>query len=252
MRLENKVAIITGAGKGIGEAAVAAFCREGAAVVAVDIDAEAGNAVVDRARSLGGQALFVQANVALAGDCSAMVETAVGRYGGLDVLYANAAVQLHGHDVRAHELSEDTWDRTFAVNAKGVWLCTKYAIPAMLTRGGGSIIIAGSPTGLKAAPPYTAYSATKGAVTALTRTMAAEYGADGIRVNAVVPGATDTPLNRDIFAIPKIRDHLIAQTPMGRLGQAEDVVGVLVFLASDDSRFCTGGLYMADGGISAT
>jgi NAD(P)-dependent dehydrogenase (short-subunit alcohol dehydrogenase family) len=251
MRLKDKVAVITGGGNGIGAAAAAAFAREGAAVVVADVNVEGGNLVVEGIRGRAGRATFVRTDVTKAADCAAMIAAAVSNYGGLDIIYNNAAIQLHGRDVRAHELEEDVWDRTFAVNAKGVWLGSKYAIPAMLKRGGGSIIHAGSPTGLKAASPYTAYSATKGAIAALTRTMAAEYGADNIRVNAVVPGATVTHLTDEIFRDANVSRPLVERTPLGRLGQPEDVVGILVFLASDESRFCTGGLYHADGGLSA-
>lgn len=168
------------------------------------------------------------------------------------MLYNNAAIQLHGQDGRAHEISEEVWDRTHTINLKGVWLVSKYIVPLMLERGGGSIIHAASPTGLTGcAPDYTAYSASKGGVIALTRVMAAGYARDGIRVNAVVPGTTDTPLIADLLADTTIRAQLVANIPLGRLGTAEEVAGVVLFLASDEARYCTGGLYMVDGGLTA-
>jgi 3-oxoacyl-[acyl-carrier protein] reductase len=181
-----------------------------------------------------------------------MVEAAIEHYGGIDVLYNNAAVQLHGQDARAHELSEEIWDRTQSINLKGVWLCSKYVIPVMLERGGGSIIHVASPTGLSGcAPGYTAYSSSKGGVIALTRVMAMDYARHNIRVNAIVPGATDTPLIGELLADEQTRQNLLAMMPMGRIGVPEDVAGLALFLASDDSLFCTGGIYMVDGGLTA-
>ncbi len=177
---------------------------------------------------------------------------AVKHFGGLDILYNNAAIQLVGQDARAHELSEEVWDRTYDVNIRGVWLCAKYVIPAMMQRGGGSIINVASPTGLVGcAPGFTAYSSSKGAVYGLTRVMAADYARDHIRVNALVPGPIETPLTKAIFADPATREGLINAVPLGRLGQPEDVVGLAIFLASDESAYCTGGTFMVDGGQTA-
>jgi 3-oxoacyl-[acyl-carrier protein] reductase len=250
MRLAGKVAIITGGGSGIGRAAAIRFASEGARLVVADLDAAA-EEVAGAIQAAGGEAAFQRCDVSRAADAETLVTAAVARFGGIDVLYNNAAIQLHGHDVRAHELAEEIWDRTMATNLKGVWLCSKYAIPVMIARGGGTIIHAASPTGLRAAPPYTAYSASKGGVIALMRTMAAEYARDNIRVNAIVPGPIETPLTSAIFADSETRARLLAATPLGRLGTPDDVVGLLVFLASDEARFCTGGLYMADGGQTA-
>jgi len=161
-------------------------------------------------------------------------------------------VELHGQDARAHELSAETWDRTHAINLRSVWLCSKYAIPPMLEHHGGSIIHVASPTGLYGcAPGYTAYSASKGGVVALTRVMAADYARDNIRVNAIVPGTTDTPMIAPLLEDEGVRARLMALSPMGRLGRPDDVAGLAVFLASDESAYCTGGIYMADGGLTA-
>ncbi|MEZ4863039.1 MAG: SDR family oxidoreductase [Caldilineaceae bacterium] len=252
MRLQDKVAMITGGGAGMGLAVARAFAQAGAKVVVAEINPTDGAAAVAAIRGAGGEALFVQTDVAKSDDVAAMVATAVEHYGGVDVLYNNAAVQLHGRDARAHELSEEIWDRTYGINIRGVWLCAKYVIPSMLARGGGSIINVASPTGLVGcAPGYTAYSSSKGAVYGLTRVMAVDYARDKIRVNAVVPGATETPLTKDLFADEATRNSLIAATPLGRLGQPEDVVGLALFLASDESAYCTGGFYMVDGGLTA-
>jgi NAD(P)-dependent dehydrogenase (short-subunit alcohol dehydrogenase family) len=252
MRLKDKVAIVTGGGAGIGRAVAELFARESARVLVVDIDPNRGEAVVEAIRAAGGVAAFVRADVSKTAEVQSMVNTAVELYGGLDVLVSNAAVQMHGQDARAHELTEEVWDRTMAINLKGVWLCAKHAIPAMLKRGGGSIVNIASPTGLTGcAPTYTAYSTSKGGVFGLTRIMAIDYAPDGIRVNAVVPGTTETPLIASILADPAFRARLVANTPLGRLGTAEDVAPLVLFLASDESRYCTGGFYMADGGLTA-
>jgi NAD(P)-dependent dehydrogenase (short-subunit alcohol dehydrogenase family) len=236
----------------MGEAVARGFAREGANVVVAEINPTNGEKIAEAIRQTGGEASFVRVDVSKAAEVEGMAAAALQQYGRIDILYSNAAVQLHRKDARAHEVSEEIWDRTYAINIRGVWLCAKYVIPAMLKQGGGSIINVASPTGLYGcAPGYAAYSSSKGAVFALTRVMAVDYARDGIRVNAVVPGATETPLIQELLADAKTRQELSALSPIGRLGRPEDVVGLAIFLASDEAAFCTGGIYMADGGLTA-
>jgi len=252
MRLKAKVAVVTGGAMGMGRAVAERFAREGAQVVVADIDTKRGKAAVDAIRSEGGDALFVCCDVSKSGEVDSMFVAAEGRFGGVDILYNNAAVQQHGKDARAHELSEEVWDWTHSINLRGVWLCAKYGLPFMLKRRSGSIINVASPTGLTGcAPGYTAYSSSKGGVIALTRVMAIDYALENIRVNAIVPGPMDTPLIAELLADERTRASIVALAPLGRLGRPDDVTGLAVFLASDESGYCTGGLYMADGGVTA-
>jgi NAD(P)-dependent dehydrogenase (short-subunit alcohol dehydrogenase family) len=250
MRLQGKVAIVTGGGAGIGRAVAELYAREGARVVVAEICPSNGDQVAGSIQSSGREATFVQADVARVEDVRKVVKTAVERYGGLDILVNNAAIQMHGCDARAHELSEEVWDRTMSINLRAVWLCSKHAIPEMLKRAGGSIIHLASPTGITGcAPTYTAYSTSKGGVIALTKIMAVDYARDNIRVNAIVPGTTETPMIESLLADGQVRARLIAKAPLGRLGTPEDVAPLAVFLASSESCYCTGGLYAADGGL---
>jgi NAD(P)-dependent dehydrogenase (short-subunit alcohol dehydrogenase family) len=252
MRLPNKVAIVTGAGRGMGEAAALRLAQEGAKVVVADINQPDGQRTVEAIQRTGGTASFVRTDVTKAQEVEAMVAAAEWHYGGLDIIFNNAAIQLIGVDTRCHEVAEETWDRIQSVNLKGVWLCMKYAIMAMLRRGGGSIINNASPTGLVGcAPNDTAYSSAKGGVYGLTRASAAAYARDNIRINAIVPGPMDTPLISQLTADPQAKANLANLTPIGRLGRADEIAGLVVFLASDDASYCTGGIYMADGGLTA-
>jgi NAD(P)-dependent dehydrogenase (short-subunit alcohol dehydrogenase family) len=252
MRLKDKVAIVTGGGAGIGQAIAAGYGREGAKVVVADVNSLNGEATAVGLRNSGGEAIFVQTDVAVSTEVQNMVTTAVAQYGAVDVLVNNAGVQLFDRDARAHELSEEAWDRTHSINLRGAWLCSKYAIPVMLRQGGGAIINVASPTGLTGcAPGFTAYSSSKGGMFALTRVMAVDYARDKIRVNALVPGTTLTPLTEEVLADPDFLANREELMPIGRLGQPEDVVGLAVFLASDEAQFCVGGFYMVDGGMTA-
>jgi len=236
----------------MGRAVALRFAHEGAQVVIADVNEPEGRKTVQEITAEGGIAHFVSTDVSKATDCAAMVQSTLQHYGKLNVCYANAAVQLVGKDARAHELSEADWDRTIAINLKGMWLTSKYVLAAMMQSGGGSLILAGSPTGMSGAgATYTAYSSSKGGVHGLMRVMATDYAGDRIRVNAVVPGPVNTPLTKNIFRDPIVRAKTEANTMIGRIGEAEDITGLLVFLASDEASYCTGGFYMADGGMTA-
>jgi NAD(P)-dependent dehydrogenase (short-subunit alcohol dehydrogenase family) len=251
MRLKDKVAIVTGGGAGIGEAIARGFASEGAKVVIAEVDVERGQRVAKEIAAAGGQAYFVRTDVSSTDSVEDMAEAALAQFGKADVLVNNAAVQLIGADARAHEVSEEAWDRTMDINLKGVWRCMKAVIPHMLGRG-GSIINIASPTGmLGVAPVFAAYSTSKGGVFGLSRVSAAGYARDGVRVNSVVPGTTITPLIEDMLKDAEERKRLEDKSPMGRLGTPQDLVGISVFLASDESSYCTGGVYMADGGMTA-
>jgi NAD(P)-dependent dehydrogenase (short-subunit alcohol dehydrogenase family) len=251
MRLKEKVAVVTGAGVGIGRAVALRFAREGARVVVAEIDSQNGQATADAIQRSEGTAIFARTDVSDENDVKAMVASAVNRFGRIDVLFNNAAILLHSQEARAHELTAEVWDRTMAVNLRGYWLCSKYVIPHMLQQKRGSIIHVASPTGMLGFARLTAYSTSKGGVFALTRAMAIDYAPDNIRVNAIVPGTIDTPMNASTLADEQMRQHLIAMAPAGRLGTPEDLCGLAVFLASEDSLYCVGGFYMADGGQTA-
>jgi NAD(P)-dependent dehydrogenase (short-subunit alcohol dehydrogenase family) len=250
MRLKEKVAVVTGGAAGIGKAISIFFAREGAVLAIVDIDASNGACASDEINSMGGKSSFILTDVSKTQDVQEMAKTVAERYGGIDIVVNSAAIQMHGLDAPVHLLSEEVWDRTMNVNLRGVWLCSKFVIPVMLKRGGGSIIHLASPTGITGcAPTYTAYSTSKGGVIALTRIMAVDYARNHIRVNAIVPGTTETPMIAALLKDEKVRGRLIAKSPLGRLGTPEDVASLAVFLASDESSYCTGGLYRVEGGM---
>lgn len=252
MRLKDKVAIVTGGAAGLGKAVAVAFAREGARVVVADVDDRNGNATIEEARTHNDSATFRHADIGSEEDVSGLVRSTLDTHGRIDVLYNNAAILFHDRDARAHELSLDLWDTIMRVNLRGFFVCSKYVIPAMLLQGSGSIIHVGSPTGfLGCAPTLTAYSTSKGGVLGLTRVMAASYARDRIRVNSIIPGTMDTPMNAGLLSDQATREQLREAVPMGRLGKADDIAGLAVFLASDESSYCTGGLYTCDGGLTA-
>jgi NAD(P)-dependent dehydrogenase (short-subunit alcohol dehydrogenase family) len=252
MRLSEKVAVVTGSAFGLGRAVAGRFAREGALVVAADIDTVAGKKAVDQIREAGGRAIFVPTDISVERDVTSLLETAAAEFGRIDVLYNNAAVLFHDRDVRAHELSLEVWDQVMGVNLRGTFLCSKHVVGYMLKQGGGSIINLGSPTGLiGCAPNLTAYSTSKAGIFGLTRVMAAAYARDGIRVNVIMPGTMDTPMNGSVLGNEAAREQYLEAVPMGRLGKPCDIEGIAVFLASEDSSYCTGGVYACDGGLTA-
>lgn len=251
MRLENKVALITGAGSGIGKESALLFAREGAKIVAVDMNEDAGKAVVSSIKDAGGQAVFARADVSNAADAHAMIETAEREFGALHVLFNNAGIS-HARDDDAVNTEEDVWDLTFAVNVKGVFLGCKYGIPAMLRSGGGSIINTASFVAvLGAATPQLAYTASKGAVLSMTRELAAIHARQGIRVNALCPGPLRTELLMKYLDTDEKRNRRLVHIPMGRFGEAVEMAKAALWLASDDSSFTTGATFLADGGITS-
>ena len=252
MRLFQKVAIVTGAARGLGAAVVGRFAREGASVVAADTDEAQGTERMSQLRSEGCEALFVRVDISSEDSVSNLMDAALARYGRIDVLYNNAGVLLDGRDLPAHELSLEVWDAVMNVNLRGPYLCAKHAIPQMLKQGGGSIVNVSSRTGLfGCAPKLTAYSASKAGLIGLTRVMAAAYARSNIRANAIIPGTMDTPMNRYLFAEGTAREKYRSAIPLGRLGTPGDIEGLAVFLASEESTYCTGGVYMCDGGVTA-
>jgi NAD(P)-dependent dehydrogenase (short-subunit alcohol dehydrogenase family) len=252
MRLSGKVTVVTGSAVGLGRAVANRFAREGALVVVADTSVTDGTAVVEQIHKDGGRGIFVRTDVAEEHDVTALVQAALAEFHRIDVLYNNAAVLFHESDVRAHELSLETWERVMRVNLQGTFLCSKHVIPFMLKQGGGSIINTGSPTGMTGcAPNLTAYSTSKAGIFGLTRVMASAYARDGIRVNLVIPGTMDTPMNEPLLANQATREEYREAVPMGRLGMPCDIEGIAVFLASEDSSYCTGGLYTCDGGLTA-
>jgi NAD(P)-dependent dehydrogenase (short-subunit alcohol dehydrogenase family) len=250
-RLDGKVALITGGASGMGMVAARLFVDEGAKVVLTDVSDEAGEEVVASIRSDGGDASFVHADVSQEADARAMVDRTVSTYGGLTVLYNNAGVML-GEDGSVHSTAESIWDTTLAVNVKGVAHGCKYGIPAMIDSGGGSIVnVASFVAWMGAATSQTAYTASKGAVLAMTREIAVEYARKGVRCNALCPGPIDTPLLAELLADPARRQRRLVHIPMGRLGRAEELAKAALFLASDESSYMTGASLVVDGGITA-
>jgi NAD(P)-dependent dehydrogenase (short-subunit alcohol dehydrogenase family) len=251
VRLQNKVALITGAASGMGLEAAKLFAAEGARVVITDVVDDAGAQAVKTVQSQGGDATFVHADVSRADDCAAMVQAAVETYGALHVLYNNAGV-FPGDDGGVLDTPESTWERVMEINLKGVWLGCRAGIPAMLASGGGSIVNVASFVALMgAATAQVAYTASKGGVLALTRELAVEYARQGIRANALCPGPIETPLLEELLSDPARRARRMVHIPMGRLGRAEELAKAALFLASDDSSFMTGAALVVDGGITA-
>jgi NAD(P)-dependent dehydrogenase (short-subunit alcohol dehydrogenase family) len=262
-RLEGKVALITGAGSGIGREASVLFAAEGASIVAVDRDKDTAEETVALIRAAGsgssgpearrpaGEAFAVAADVAVAADCEAMVAAAEGTYGRLDVIFNNAGVML-GTDDDALATDESTWDTTMDVNAKGVFLGCKYGIPALRRAGGGSIINTASFVArVGAATSQVAYTASKGAVLAFTRELAVIHAREGIRVNALSPGPLRTELLMKFLDTEAKRRRRLVHIPMGRFGEAAEIAKAALFLASDDASFMTGAEMLVDGGLTA-
>jgi NAD(P)-dependent dehydrogenase (short-subunit alcohol dehydrogenase family) len=251
MRLKDKVALITGAGSGIGYHTAILFAKEGAAVVAVDINDAAGQKTVDEITAAGGRAIYVRADVSKAADCEHMVQAAEAAFGALHILFNNAGIS-HADDDDAVKTSEDVWDLTMQINVKGVFLGCKYGIPALRRAGGGSVINTASFVAtLGAATPQLAYTASKGAVLSMTRELAAIHAREGIRVNALCPGPLRTELLMKYLNTDEKKQRRLVHIPMGRFGEAQEIAYAALFLASDESSFVTGSNFLVDGGITS-
>jgi len=246
MLLEGKIAIVTGAGSGIGEASALRFAMEGAAVVAADIRGLRAEVVVAAIEQNGGTATAVEVDVSRSDQVKAMVDVAVERFGGLDVLFNNAGTLRPGSAV---ELDEDDWDLVMAVNVRSVFLGAKYAVPMMVRRGGGAIVNTASVSGLHGDGGAVAYAASKAAVINLTRALSTDHAADGIRVNAICPGTIETPPVLRMLSDPEVRRRNLDAHALGRLGHPSEIAAAAVWLASDEAAFVTGEALVVDGGL---
>lgn len=251
MKLEGKVAIVTGAGSGIGKATAELFAAEGAKVVGADWNESTGKKTAADIRAAGHEAEFCHADVSRAADVERMVKTAVERYGRLDSLVNNAAIQILA---RLVETTEEDWDRLHRVNLKGVFLGCKYAIPAMIRNGGGAIVNIASVLGFVGDPDLAAYCAAKGGVIALTRVAALTYGPERVRVNCIAPGDVETPLVADYFNKDphpeRLRQEVYSKYALRRIADPREIAKAATFLSSDESSFMTGATLVIDGGLT--
>ena len=255
-RFEEKVVIVTGGGKGIGQASALAFAQEGGQVAIADIDEEAGSATVRQIKEIGGEAIFLKCNVSKSSDVQQLVKETVLAFGGVDVLYNNAGVVRYGTVV---EMSEDDWDHQININLKASFLTCKYAIPEMIKRGGGTIVNTASAQAFASQKTVAAYAASKGGIVSFTTTVALDHAGDNIRCNCIAPGSIQTPMLDDAAELFGPKDNPAQAItdwgkmhPIGRVGRSEEVAKMVLFLASEDASFCTGGCYRIEGGLLST
>ena len=247
MKLANKIALITGAGSGMGRTAALLFAQEGARLACVDIDERAAQETARAIEKAGGKAFACRADVSQSGDAEAMVNATVAQLGIPHIVYNNAGIE--GASAFLAQLREEDFDRVIAINLRGVWLGMKHALPHMIKNGGGSIINTASIAGMVGWRGAAAYSASKAGVIALTKVAALEYGRYNIRVNAICPGVIDTPMVRRVNAeLDEPGQPLARRAPLGRVGKPEEIAAMALFLASDDSSFATGAPFIVDGG----
>ncbi|HEX6034697.1 MAG TPA: SDR family oxidoreductase [Anaerolineales bacterium] len=246
---DGKVAVVTGGGSGIGQAACHLYAREGAQVVVSDIDEEGGNETVQAIQKAGGEAIFCRADVSNPEDCQAMVAAALEKFGRLDIAFNNAGI---GGEVNlTGDYSVEGWQNVIAINLSGVFYGMKYEIPALLKSGGGVIVNMASILGRVAFENSSAYVAAKHGVVGLTKNAAVEYAKQNLRINAVGPAFIRTPMIAGLEQNTEIRDHLISLHPIGRLGESEEVAELVIWLSSDKASFVTGAYYPVDGGYLA-
>jgi NAD(P)-dependent dehydrogenase (short-subunit alcohol dehydrogenase family) len=255
MRLKDKVCFVTGGASGMGRVAAGMFCGEGARVAVADVNPEALHDAARDAKEAGagkGDALAVQCDVTKEKDVKKAIVETVTRFGRLDVLYNNAGIMM-AEDHSVVDTEEWVWDRTLAVNLKGIYLCCKFGIPEMLRSGGGSVInIASFVALLGCSVPQDAYTASKGAVIALTKSLAVQFGPKGVRSNAICPGPIETPLLTEwLLKDPEAKRLRLARNPTGRFGKPEDIVNAGIYLASDESTWTNGAILVIDGGITS-
>ena len=248
MRLEGKVAMITGAARGQGAAEARLFAQEGAKVIVADVSDPEGIAVAAEIAEAGGDAIYVHLDVTDESQWDAAVQSAVTSFGKLDILVNNAGIWRRGHVM---ETSSEQWDNIMDVNAKGVFLGTKSAIPEMRKAGGGSIVNISSTAGLVGSKTSSAYSASKGAVRIFSKSTAIQYASEGIRANSIHPGPIDTDMGDQVWPDPTSREASISRTALSRIGTAQDIAYGALYLASDESSFVTGSELVIDGGVTA-
>ncbi len=251
MRLKDKVAIITGSAGGMGQAAAELFASEGASIVVADVVSDAGEETARKIRDAGGKAIFVTANVAKEEEVKNMVGAAIDAFGHVDVLYNNAGI-MPSDDGSVTGITEELWDKVMNVNLKSTFLCTKHTVPHMISQGKGSIInVASFVAFMGCTVPQDAYTASKGGMIALTKSFAVQYGRHGIRCNAICPGPIETPLLRFLWTSEEARNLRLDRIPLGRFGEAKDIIYLALYLASDESSWTTGAWLVVDGGISS-
>jgi NAD(P)-dependent dehydrogenase (short-subunit alcohol dehydrogenase family) len=249
MRLRNKVCFVTGGGSGMGRVAAAAFCREGARVAVADVHVAAAE---ESAHEAGGDAMALRCDVAKGPEVCDAIAATVRRWGRLDVLYNNAGIMM-AEDHSVTDTEEWVWDKTLAVNLKGIYFCTRHGIPELIKTGGGSVInIASFVALVGCSVPQDAYTASKGAVIALTKSLAVQFGPRGVRSNAICPGPIETPLMTEwLLKDAEAKRIRLARNPSGRFGRPEDIVNAGIFLASDESAWTNGAVLVIDGGITS-
>ena len=252
MRLQGKVAVITGAGMGQGRGGALLFAKEGARVIVADLDAKAGSETAEMIRKGGGQALFIEGDVGVEADVARMIDATVRRFHTLHILYNNAGVLWKDRDKSVLETTEADWDRVQAINLKGPFFVAKYGIPHLIKSGGGSIINVGSVSALAGfTVAQDSYTASKGALISLTKSLAIQFARHNVRCNIIHPGIIDTPMQSPYLKDPAKRKSFEEAIPLGRIAEPREIASVALFLASDESSYVTGAEIVVDGGFTA-